>query len=69
MPSKKTGKQRAAINREAAKRNEAPAVPLPPVDPSLMVDPTYMDSDPESEAGEPKSSAPVDSVFSLRNAA
>ncbi|KAJ6617726.1 hypothetical protein B0H10DRAFT_2434264 [Mycena sp. CBHHK59/15] len=60
MPKKTNGKQRAAINREAAKRNEAPVVPRLPVDPSLTVDPTFVDSDPESEAGQPEISAPVE---------
>ncbi|KAJ6580243.1 hypothetical protein B0H10DRAFT_2235434 [Mycena sp. CBHHK59/15] len=58
MPKKTNGKQRAAINREAAKRKEAPVVPRLPVDPSLTVDPTFVDSDPESEAGQPEISVP-----------
>ncbi|KAJ6547843.1 hypothetical protein B0H10DRAFT_2447483 [Mycena sp. CBHHK59/15] len=69
MPKKTNGKQRAAINREAAKRNEAPVVPRLPVDPSLTVDPTFVDSDPESEAGQPEISFhcelnPIEMVWS-----
>ncbi|KAJ7686205.1 hypothetical protein B0H17DRAFT_1181277 [Mycena rosella] len=62
MPKKTNGKQRAAINHEAAKHNEAPVAPRLPVDPSLTVDPTFVDSDPESEAGQPEISVPVEQI-------